>query len=96
MKYCRKETPRSRVARWNIFKPKIPIWVKNLVGLRIMESVVIFYAHLEYIMSNRYIFWPLGNLMVIWYIFPRFGILCQKNLATLPQSDSVRQKLKQI
>jgi hypothetical protein len=30
-----------------------------------------------------YILWPFGNVAVIWYIFPRFGILCQKNLATL-------------
>jgi hypothetical protein len=22
--------------------------------------------------------WPFGNLVVIWYIFPRFGILCQE------------------
>jgi hypothetical protein len=23
-------------------------------------------------------FWPFGNLVAIWYIFRRFGILCQK------------------
>jgi hypothetical protein len=22
--------------------------------------------------------WPFGNVVVIWYIFPRFGILCQE------------------
>jgi uncharacterized membrane protein YkvI len=27
----------------------------------------------------RYILWPFGNGVVIWYIFPRFGcILCQE------------------
>jgi hypothetical protein len=30
-----------------------------------------------------YTLWPIGNLVVIWYIFPRFGILWQKKLATL-------------
>jgi hypothetical protein len=30
-----------------------------------------FYGHLVYFMA-------FGNLVVIWYIFPRFGILCQK------------------
>jgi hypothetical protein len=40
----------SRVARWFVFKPKIPIWV-NL---------------------------GLGYVVVIWYISPRFGILCQE------------------
>jgi hypothetical protein len=24
-----------------------------------------------------YILCPFGNLVAIWYIFPRFGILCQ-------------------
>jgi hypothetical protein len=24
------------------------------------------------------ILWPFGNVVVIWYIFPRFGILCQE------------------
>jgi hypothetical protein len=26
----------------------------------------------------RCILWPLDNVVVIWYIFPRFGILCQE------------------
>jgi hypothetical protein len=43
-----------------------------------MESVGIFYGHLEYIMANWYIVWPLGNLVVFGYIFPRFGILCHE------------------
>jgi hypothetical protein len=25
-----------------------------------------------------YILWPFGNVMVNWYIFPRFGKLCQE------------------
>jgi hypothetical protein len=36
----------SRVARWFLFKPKIPIWV-NLEGLR-WEKVDINYHYFEY------------------------------------------------
>jgi hypothetical protein len=36
----------NRVARWFIFKPKIPIWV-NSEGLR-LENVDIFYGHVDY------------------------------------------------
>jgi hypothetical protein len=62
--------PRTRVARWFVFKPKIPIWVNLLWKI------------LLYFMTIRPILWPLeifcGHLVyfvVIWYIFPRFGIL---------------------
>jgi hypothetical protein len=27
---------------------------------------------------DTYILWTLGNLVAIWYIFPRFGMLCQE------------------
>jgi hypothetical protein len=27
---------------------------------------------------GSYLLWSFGNLMAIWYIFPRFGILCRK------------------
>jgi hypothetical protein len=47
-----------------------------LEGLR-MENAGIFYGHLEYFTIIWYLLWPLGNVVVIWYIFPRFGILCQ-------------------
>jgi hypothetical protein len=39
----------SRVARWFVFKPKIPIWEK-FQGLR-LENVALFYGHLEYYMD---------------------------------------------
>jgi hypothetical protein len=42
-----------------------------------MENVATFYAHLEYTTAIWYILWPFGNLVVIWFIFPRFGILYQ-------------------
>jgi hypothetical protein len=35
------------------------------------------YVRLEYITTIWYVLWPFGNLLAIWYIFPRFGILCQ-------------------
>jgi hypothetical protein len=59
----------TRVARWFVFKPKIPIWV-NFGGSCYGKS--------------WYIIWQFGlfdghlvYFVVIWYIFPRFGILGQ-------------------
>jgi hypothetical protein len=43
-----------------------------------MENAGIFYGHLEYFTAIWYILWPFGNVVVIWYMFPRFGILCQE------------------
>jgi hypothetical protein len=43
-----------------------------------MENAGIFYGHLEYFTAIWYIVWSFGNVVVIWYIFPRFGILCQE------------------
>jgi hypothetical protein len=48
-----------------------------------MEKVGVLYCHLEYITGMWYILWPFCNLVPIGYISPRFGILCQENLATL-------------
>jgi hypothetical protein len=42
-----------------------------------MENVGVFYCHNEYNTAIP-ILWPFGSLMVIWYIFPRFGILHQE------------------
>jgi hypothetical protein len=56
-----------------------------LEGLKV-ENGRIFYGNLEYIAD----FWPFGtfyghfgNLVVIWYIFPRLVYCIKKNLATL-------------
>jgi hypothetical protein len=46
-------------------------------GLR-MEKAGIFYGHLEYFKVIWYILWPFGNVVVILYIFPRFGKLSQE------------------
>jgi hypothetical protein len=43
-----------------------------------MDKVGIFYGHFEYNMASWNILWPFGNLVAIWYIFPRFGIVCQE------------------
>jgi hypothetical protein len=43
-----------------------------------MENIDIFYGRSEYITAIWYILWPLGNLVAVWYSFPRFGILCQE------------------
>jgi hypothetical protein len=53
---------RTRVARWQILKPKIRIWANWALAI---EAVGIFYGQLVY-------------FMVIWYIFSRFGVLYQE------------------
>jgi hypothetical protein len=79
---------RVRVARWFVFKPKIPIWV-NFGGSCYGKS--------------WYILWPLETLfghlvyfVVIWYIFRHFGILDQEKSGnpasswqTLPENDLI-------
>jgi hypothetical protein len=43
-----------------------------------MEKVGIFFDHLEYITAIWNIQWPFGKLVAMWYIFTRFGMLCQE------------------
>jgi hypothetical protein len=47
-----------------------------------MENFGIFYGHLEYFTAIWYhdhdISWSFRNVVVIWYIFPCFGISCQE------------------
>jgi hypothetical protein len=43
-----------------------------------MENTGIFCGHLKYFTVIWYILWPFGNVVAIWYIFPRFGISCQE------------------
>jgi hypothetical protein len=63
------------VARWFIFKPKIPIWV--IFGgpwtgkcLYILWLFGIFYGHLGYVMT-------IGYIVFIWYILSGLGIIYQ-------------------
>jgi hypothetical protein len=39
-----------------------------------MENAGIFYGHWEYFTVIWYILLPFGNVAVIWYSLPRFGI----------------------
>jgi hypothetical protein len=43
-----------------------------------MDNSGIFYGHLEYFTHKWLIIWPFGNAMVNWYVFPRFGVVCQE------------------
>jgi membrane-anchored protein YejM (alkaline phosphatase superfamily) len=62
-----------RVARWHIFKPKITNWV-NFRG----SSTGRFYFIATWFIFRK--FWYFKGYLVY---FPRFGMLCKKNLATL-------------
>jgi hypothetical protein len=69
----------ARVARWFVSKPKIPIWEKfsgyqNGKCRYILRPFGIFYG---YFVTIRV------HIVFIWYIFSCFGIMHQKNLATL-------------
>jgi hypothetical protein len=72
----------SRAARWFLFRPEIPIWVYFggtwngkccyvyiLVFSNSLLTLVIFCGHFVI-------------FIVIWYIFPRFGILCPEKSGT--------------
>jgi hypothetical protein len=48
-----------------------------------MENIGIFSGQLENLTTIGCILWAFGNFVVIWYIFPRFGILYQEKMATL-------------
>jgi hypothetical protein len=58
-----------------------------LEGLRI-EAVGTFDGRFEYFTAIWYILWPLGNVVVIWYVFPRFGILCEEKSGNAAQNTS--------
>jgi hypothetical protein len=57
-----------------VFKPKSQFG-KILEGIA-KECVSIFYEYLVYYIANWYILWTC--FVVIWYIFPHFGIMCQE------------------
>jgi hypothetical protein len=42
------------------------------------ENAGKFYGHWEYFTAIWYNLRPLGNVVVNWYTFPRFGTLCQE------------------
>jgi hypothetical protein len=55
------------------FKPQFPIWVNfwDEKGWYILWPSGIYYGYFVH-------FCPFCNLVAIWYIFPRFGMLCQE------------------
>jgi hypothetical protein len=59
-----------------------------------MENDGIFYDHLEYFTVIWYILWQFGNVVIILYIFPRFGIFCQEKSGN-PEENRIRETLKQ-
>jgi hypothetical protein len=64
----------TRVARWFLFKPKIP---KTLEGLA-LEDNGIFYVHLVNIPAIWHIYGHLVLFTPFWYIFTRFGMLYEE------------------
>jgi hypothetical protein len=61
------------------FQTKIPIsiyfggpWIGKCWYMYFMAT------HLAYFIAISYILWPFGNFLVIRYIFPHFGALCQE------------------
>jgi hypothetical protein len=50
----------------------------------------ILFGCLESIMDLWYNLWPFGKLVVMWYILPRFGILCHE-ISGNPGTDVTRK-----
>jgi hypothetical protein len=53
-----------------------------LEGLEV-EHVGLFYGHWEYIKAVWYILWPMDKMLVLWFIFPHFGILYHEKSGNL-------------
>jgi hypothetical protein len=66
----------TRVARW-LFSNQKSQFEEILEGLA-LENLGIFYDNLDYFRAIRNILSPFGKVVVIGYIFPRFGILDQE------------------
>jgi hypothetical protein len=66
----------SRVARWFLFEPKIPIWV-NLGGYCNGRCWYILWpfgqlsGHLAYLMAIWYMLHRFGTFYTFWYVVPR-------------------------
>jgi hypothetical protein len=67
----------TRVARWFIFKPKIPISGKFWMVLK--WKVLVYFMALRFVLRPFGIFFDhLVYFGFVWYIFSRFGILCEE------------------
>jgi hypothetical protein len=62
----------NRVARWYIFKPKIPTWVN--FGILAMKDVGKFQGHLVMLLPFGIFYCHLVYFKSIWYILLPFGI----------------------
>jgi hypothetical protein len=60
------------------FQTKNPYLGKFWRALKWKMRVYFAYGHLEYFTVIWLIIWLFGYVVVIWYIFPRFGILHQE------------------
>jgi hypothetical protein len=54
--------------------PNLGKFWRALKWKRLLNSLAIWNILLPFIT----ILWPFGNLVAIWYIFQRFGLLCQE------------------
>jgi hypothetical protein len=64
----------GRVARWFIFKPKIPIWVN--FGRALAWKILIIFLTIWYILQTFGIFYDhLVHFVFFWYIFSGLGIM---------------------
>jgi hypothetical protein len=78
--------PSTRIARWYIFKPKIPIWANfwwSFNGTSILWPFDLFFSYLVYLFYCKiwYKLWSFGincghlvYFLVIWYVFWSFTI----------------------
>jgi hypothetical protein len=81
----RRIPPEDQGCQMVYFKTKTP----NLGGvLQWKMWVYLFYGHLVYFMTIWYILGQFGIVYGIGIYFPRFGMLHQNNLATLPRTAS--------
>jgi hypothetical protein len=54
-----------------------------------MESAGICFGHVEFFTVIWYILWPFGNVVVIWNIFPRFGLFCKEKSGNRAHSGNL-------
>jgi hypothetical protein len=66
----------TRVARWFVFKPKNSNLGKFWSALE--RKMLVYFVVIWNIRLFGKFYGHFGIVVVIWYIFPRFGILCQE------------------
>jgi hypothetical protein len=76
------------VARWFIFKPKIPIWV-NFGGPYIDWKMLIYFMAIWNILRTFGIFYDhLVHFVFVWYIFSCFGTMYQEKSGNPVNADA--------